>query len=776
MGFWKRFKGRASKRKSVFFTLLLSYIAVFLLPVLIGTALYGKVEGIMIETASRNNKAMLEQVRLGVDSRVKEVNQLARQIALNPKLQWLLDNKDYSDKRDLYKFVEFMKDLSRHGTINSYISNFYVYFANTDTVLTPSMRTDSRMYFEGFAGYEEIDYGTYRSAVLDDVHRDAFLPSVPLKNDIRVITYAQSLPLGERTDPKGTLVILIDEKQIRDLLDQIEWVSSGSIYILNEEGEVIMTTSDRPVFASGLKARLAGFEDYLPYTDERGEEMVVTHTSSEQNGWTYVSVVPKAIVLEKANMVKTWAIALVWVCLVGGAVASYVMAYKNYRPIRDMVNAIVQSRSLAKDHYANEYDLIKKSIVSSIDEERRLKRTIFRQAPVIQADFLSRLVRGHVDVSTISDDDLRFMGVKFPTDRFGVILVDIDDGNRFMKEESEKEWALMRFILANLGEELLGERGYPLEMELSRVLFLVCLPEEDDASKSQLSEFVSGMSEVMEQRFRTQVTLAISRVHRGLGAIAECYGEAVIAMDYKMIKGPNSIIYYDELAALEPGHYHFPTATEVQLMNYVKSGDYANTETTLNQIYEVNFGSRGLTPEMGKCLIFDLLSTYLKLTQTLGTDGAFQGEPDPVKLIASCTTAEEMFRRTKSLFQQLCERADQGRSSHTDRLYLRMKEYVEEHFADSNFSVVTIADHFGLHPSYLSSFFKKHSGENVSDYILRLRLAESKRLLADKSYTLSDIAARVGYANSVGLIRVFKKAEGITPGQYRINLEKTGAS
>jgi YesN/AraC family two-component response regulator len=50
-----------------------------------------------------------------------------------------------------------------------------------------------------------------------------------------------------------------------------------------------------------------------------------------------------------------------------------------------------------------------------------------------------------------------------------------------------------------------------------------------------------------------------------------------------------------------------------------------------------------------------------------------------------------------------------------------------------------------------------------------LRLAEAKKLLRETRRGIEAIATAVGYYNSAGFIRTFKKYEGITPGQYRSN-------
>ncbi|MBD2843891.1 helix-turn-helix domain-containing protein [Paenibacillus sp. IB182496] len=761
------------RRRSAFLTLLLSFLAIFLVPVLIGGLFYGRIEGALIDHASRSNKAMLEQVRVAVDGRVSEIEQLAAQIALNPKLQWLLDSTDYSDSQDLYRFIEFMKDLARYGTVSSYINTFYVYFDNTDTILTPSMRTDPHLYYHKIAAYDDMSYAVYREQVLQTYHQRSFLPWTAYEGRSGVITYVQSLPLGERTNPQGTLVILIDETQIRELLDQIEWVNSGAIYIVNERGEVIMATgTDEPdVLSPGLQAALAADSPDAPYVTAAGEEMVVTSAISAQNGWTYVSTVPRAIVLERVNTIKTAALWLVALCLALGAAGSYYMAYRHYRPLRELVHTLTRGGQGTHERYANEYDFIRQSFAAAMDEERRLRRTISQQTPVVQTDFLSRLVRGHIDASAVTEGELAALGLTFPHGRFCVILADIDDGHAFMREASEKEWALLRFVIRNLGGELLGSRAHAIELELGRVLFLVNLPQDGDEGELQMRAFAGELSQILQQRFRTLVTLAISRVHAGLSAVAACYGEAIMAMDYKLIRGRHTVIYYDDLRDRIRHYYHYPAATEGQLMNYVQSGDAAGAETTLDQIYEVNFHARGLTPEMGKCLFFNLTSTLLKAASAVNLDEPPRpaDSPDPIKLISDSATAEEMLAHTKTLFRMLCEQVRSQRPSPGERLYRSMLDYIEAEYPSSNLSLTSIADHFALNASYVSAFFKKHSGENLSDSITRRRIEACKALLADPSLTISDIAGRVGYANSVGLIRVFKKIEGITPGQYRSN-------
>ncbi|MNG34810.1 Arabinose operon regulatory protein [compost metagenome] len=70
-------------------------------------------------------------------------------------------------------------------------------------------------------------------------------------------------------------------------------------------------------------------------------------------------------------------------------------------------------------------------------------------------------------------------------------------------------------------------------------------------------------------------------------------------------------------------------------------------------------------------------------------------------------------------------------------------------------------------PQYLSTFFKKHQGQNLLDYITTKRIQQAKLLMQNKELTIVQIAQKVGYNNDVVFIRAFKKVEGVTPGKYR---------
>lgn len=96
----------------------------------------------------------------------------------------------------------------------------------------------------------------------------------------------------------------------------------------------------------------------------------------------------------------------------------------------------------------------------------------------------------------------------------------------------------------------------------------------------------------------------------------------------------------------------------------------------------------------------------------------------------------------------------------------KIQEFVKDHL----YSPITrdeVAHAIFLNPDYLSKLFKKETGEGLSAYITRLKIAEAKRLLLQTEIPISTIASDLGYSNFSYFSKLFKKETGKTPNEYR---------
>lgn len=96
----------------------------------------------------------------------------------------------------------------------------------------------------------------------------------------------------------------------------------------------------------------------------------------------------------------------------------------------------------------------------------------------------------------------------------------------------------------------------------------------------------------------------------------------------------------------------------------------------------------------------------------------------------------------------------------------KAKEYIRRNYA-LPISLEEVAEKAEYNPAYFSSLFKKHTGQNFSDYLTEVRIEQAKELLKSTRDSIGEIAEKVGYTDSKYFRKLFKKVTGIRPNDYR---------
>jgi YesN/AraC family two-component response regulator len=82
-------------------------------------------------------------------------------------------------------------------------------------------------------------------------------------------------------------------------------------------------------------------------------------------------------------------------------------------------------------------------------------------------------------------------------------------------------------------------------------------------------------------------------------------------------------------------------------------------------------------------------------------------------------------------------------------------------------SLQEIASAAGLSAPYFSTIFKEEMGENLSNYLNRLRVEKAEHMLTETGLTLNEIASACGFEDQSWFSKIFKSHAGISPGKYR---------
>lgn len=97
--------------------------------------------------------------------------------------------------------------------------------------------------------------------------------------------------------------------------------------------------------------------------------------------------------------------------------------------------------------------------------------------------------------------------------------------------------------------------------------------------------------------------------------------------------------------------------------------------------------------------------------------------------------------------------------------------FFNEHYSE-DISIDEYAQNNHVSVSWFIRNFKQCTGSTPMQYILSKRIYNAEILLQDSTYNVTEIAQIVGYDNPLYFSRIFKKAKGLSPSEYRksINL------
>lgn len=95
-----------------------------------------------------------------------------------------------------------------------------------------------------------------------------------------------------------------------------------------------------------------------------------------------------------------------------------------------------------------------------------------------------------------------------------------------------------------------------------------------------------------------------------------------------------------------------------------------------------------------------------------------------------------------------------------------VKSYLEEHYQE-RITLDRLAGQFYVNKFYLARTFKEQFGVTILGHLDQVRVTHAKRLLRFSNMTVEAVGREVGIPEPGYFSRVFRKVEGVAPGEYR---------
>lgn len=704
---------------------------------------------------------MLQQVRYIVDGELLQTESLAAQLAIHPDVRRLLTAPS---EESAYNIYGMKQELNKLLSTNDFIKEIYLYSKPLQSVLSNETYLKDRVFYEIKHQTQNFTYEDWLKLINRFQSGEYVL--LPVENQGRIeITpsYIRSLPMKSAADPEGTLIMPLNVEKMRTMLETIDWVEQGQVFIMDSNDQILFQNAKETMIETSSYQEWNNRGTGTFTGTFQGIESMITIESSDTTGWKYISVFPTDVFWERAGAIRTMNLFGLLLCFAIGGAVIYYFARKNYDPVKQLVSVFSRSPLQGKGTELDEYTFIRRSVLETIRERDDMNNKHVQQLRVLQDYYLGRLLKGQADRNIPLTELAKTHKLTWTSDRFAVLLFYIDND-----EGGTKDLALSQFIVSNIVADSIVDRLTIHFTDMDGMLAAVVNVDPDRAEhwKDDIEDKLAQAHDFITARYKLRFTTVGSELQTGLDGIHQAFLQALEAQEYRMVLGEGMLIWYGDIKPNE-GSYFFTVNDQMILINFLKADEFEKAKDMIDNVIQQAF-QRDMSHEIAKCVLLDVATTLIKTIPDQEQAGIAWDEWRPLKRLLSCSTKLEFQQELLDIFDRVCGVLRSKQNVQTsDGIGEKVMAFVQENYSDKDLSVSLIGDHFRLTPQYVSRLFRAQTGQvGLHDYISQTRIEAAKALLLEGA-GIEETATRVGFASSHAFIRVFKKYEGITPGKFK---------
>lgn len=327
---------------------------------------------------------------------------------------------------------------------------------------------------------------------------------------------------------------------------------------------------------------------------------------------------------------------------------------------------------------------------------------------------------------------------------------------------------LLFFTLINICNEFLKQKGVAFRQLNSPGEVVILFWDDRGSFPALLDDINEGIYKTLNRRMH----IGMSPRRAFPSELTRAYQEASQAVWRRNVLEPKHLHMYTENPS-GPTRPLRLSSFEEQLRLAALSGNREQIENVVARWLDEVSQLQAVTPEQ---LIqwdneWDWMQSQWLEGETGGNalkeqDNVYPDLPSPLLLNEEGILRSDPYRT--QLVNRLAATSKLLTQQHTkDSFFVHdIAKYIERHYQEE-ISLQDIAARFFLSREYIARKFKQEYGVTLLDYLSRFRIEKAKLLLHNPHLRISQVAEMVGYQDEKYFSKVFKKLEGINPGEFR---------
>jgi two-component system, response regulator YesN len=757
--------GRRVSNKKILLKFLVFYIAILFIPIMVGVVSYRKSVEIVEGNAKAANIAMLNQCMNIIDNRLRELDNITEQIVSNPLVaRFQMVKKPYDDSNIGLTF-NLVHQLPNYEFNNNFISSYYIIFKKNNYVLSHNAIYPLTMFKSSILEYKNLSGDKWNEVFLKSYNYNTYLPAQNVTYAGRhrtMLTYIKSL--GNYNDVNGSVIMLVDSNEILKLLNGLNVSKDSWVYIADKSNNILLSVN-----SGGIGFKSIEDKDFDPEgitqlkIDDR--DMLVTATSSNYNGWKYVLIQPSNIVLSQVTYIKTIISVFVLVSFVLGLVVSFILAYKNTKPVISLIDTINSKYSNEINSSVDAYGYIQDSLLKLIGDYESMDKSIKEQLPFLNNAFFESILKGQFHTNNEIELLSKYIGIEIISKHYAVAILSFN----LSESEAEKQIKEVQGQKVMLREHIEGQYEnniYLFNISMTRTAFIIQLGNDSRNYENQLRDLIGRLTIDLERLLKRNFSISVGKVYDSPLDISRSYEESQQGIYWAMWKSVNGVVWYEDIVK-ESKSYYYPFEIENKLINEAKSGRYETINLILRDVFRENFQNRQLSTDMLQLLMFDMIGSITKIIEKFSLGDQYYNEAMYILKKKDEQTSEWFNFKINNLYSDICSNINERKRNNDASLIKKITVFIDNSYANPNLSLSFVAELFELSEVYLSQLFKEKTGENFSTYVEKQRIKSAINLLTETELHINEIAEKVGYNSSNTFCRAFKRHNQISATDYR---------
>lgn len=306
--------------------------------------------------------------------------------------------------------------------------------------------------------------------------------------------------------------------------------------------------------------------------------------------------------------------------------------------------------------------------------------------------------------------------------------------------------------------------------------YLVLIKGDDDKVNQAISSLIAVVSDKCTNEARTNDWyIAVGTPVARLSSLPECFEETSTYWALRYIN-PECHVLTSKTAGelLSSGTVTDLSQVDLSrlkpeiLLTVMRSASIEEIPSFVNE-YLLSLG--GATSSQAFChyLMLNCRFQAVNYVTSIGMDRKnFLSEISCLDLTETTVTTQNLKRYlTEFLLQTVKVRTNKSVNQYMDILG-RAIAFIDNHYTDEALSLSVVASNVDISSNYLSAMFSQEMNITFVEYVTNKRMNRAKELLRTTDLKSGEVGLEVGYKDPHYFSSLFKKTQGMTPRDYRI--------